>query len=116
MEKKRIKIRRIDDETLDVLIERGYVPLLGKEDKVTIIIKIDNNKIEDMTLIELDLSCRSHNALNKVGVKTVGDILTLISIGELTNVKNLGVKSCKEVYNKLEDLGIDVEKFKCDNK
>lgn len=58
--------------------------------------------IEDLTL-----SVRSYNALKRSGHNTVGDILTTIEDGTLMHIRNLGVRSAKEVVNILIGMGFD---------
>ncbi|WP_281951944.1 DNA-directed RNA polymerase subunit alpha [Nitrosophilus kaiyonis] len=56
----------------------------------------------------LNLSARSHNCLERAGIKYVGE-LVLMSEDELKNIKNLGKKSLDEIKEKLEELGYTAE-------
>ncbi|WP_200763202.1 DNA-directed RNA polymerase subunit alpha [Nitrosophilus alvini] len=57
----------------------------------------------------LNLSARSHNCLERAGIKYIGE-LVLMTENELKNVKNLGKKSLEEIKEKLEELGFSPEK------
>ena len=54
---------------------------------------------------DMDLSVRSFNCLMRADFKTMRQLLNRISAGELYLVRNLGVKSIKEVLQKLYDMG-----------
>lgn len=62
------------------------------------------------SIIDLDLSVRSYNALKRMGIETIGE-LTSKSLDEVKTTKNLGKKSLDEVIEKVHDLGL---KFKED--
>jgi len=57
---------------------------------------------------ELNLTARSFNALDRNGLKYLGE-LVLMSEVEVRNIKNLGTKSYNEIAEKLESLGYPVE-------
>ncbi|GAA8908068.1 DNA-directed RNA polymerase subunit alpha [Helicobacter pylori] len=61
-----------------------------------------STKIESM-----NLSSRSFNCLDKIGIKYVGE-LVLMSKEELKGMKNIGKKSYDEIAEKLNDLGYSV--------
>lgn len=63
------------------------------------------NKVLDMTIEELDLSVRSYNCLKRAGIQTVQD-LAAKSEDDMIKVRNLGMKSLKEVKEKLVELGL----------
>ncbi|OOB80311.1 MAG: DNA-directed RNA polymerase subunit alpha [Epulopiscium sp. Nuni2H_MBin003] len=73
------------------------------------ITKEDDSKEKtlEMTIEELDLSVRSFNCLKRAGINTVED-LTNKTEDEMMKVRNLGRKSLEEVFNKLEDLGLQL--------
>ena len=58
-----------------------------------------------LDIAELDLSVRSFNCLMRADFKTMRQLLNRISAGELYLVRNLGVKSIKEILQKLYDIG-----------
>ena len=53
----------------------------------------------------LELSVRPHNALMRASIKTVGEVARLLHDGELSDVRNFGEKSEREVRNALEEAG-----------
>ena len=57
----------------------------------------------------LNLRSRSFNALDRAGIKYVGE---LVSMGKekIANVKNLGTKSLEEIYDKLDEIGFSLSK------
>jgi len=57
----------------------------------------------------LNLRSRSFNALDRAGIKYVGE-LVLMGKEKLSNVKNLGAKSLEEIFEKLEEIGFSVNK------
>lgn len=54
---------------------------------------------------DMNLSVRSFNCLWRADFKTMRQLLNRISAGELYLVRNLGVKSIKEILQKLYDMG-----------
>lgn len=54
---------------------------------------------------DCDFSVRTHNCLERAGMKTLGDIK---SVEQLQNVRNLGQNSLKEVIDKLREYGIEL--------
>ena len=67
--------------------------------------KVNDEKVLDRTIEELDLSVRSYNCLKRAGIQTV-DELTQKTEDEMMHVKNLGKKSLKEVKDKMYQLGL----------
>ena len=57
----------------------------------------------------LNLRSRSFNALDRAGIKFVGE-LVLMGKEKISNVKNLGTKSLDEIFEKLEDIGFPLTK------
>ena len=70
--------------------------------------EINNEKVLEMTIEELDLSVRSFNCLKRAGINTVED-LTNRSEEDMMKVRNLGRKSLDEVILKLKSLGCDLQ-------
>lgn len=54
---------------------------------------------------ELDLTVRSYNCLKRAGINTLEELCNK-SRAELENVRNLGKKSLKEIFEKLVELGL----------
>lgn len=55
----------------------------------------------DTNIDNLVLSVRSYNALRRANVFTIGDLIERLNEGGLKNIRNLGVKSCREIQTKL---------------
>lgn len=70
--------------------------------------KVNDDKVLDRTIEELDLSVRSYNCLKRAGINTVFD-LTEKTEPEMMKVRNLGRKSLEEVKVKLADLGLGLK-------
>lgn len=68
-----------------------------------------NKKLDKLTIEELDLSVRSYNCLKRAGINTVSE-LARKSEEDLIKVKNLGRKSLKEVKEKLDSLGLGLNR------
>lgn len=64
-----------------------------------------NDKLDEMTIEDLDLSVRSYNCLKRAGISTVSELLNK-SEEEMMKVRNLGKKSLKEVQDKLEGMSL----------
>lgn len=55
----------------------------------------------------MDFSVRSTNALKRANINTIGGIVSAIESGELPRVRNLGVKSYREIQTRLLAFGYD---------
>ena len=71
---------------------------------------VEENKYENITIEDLDLSVRSYNCLKRAGISTVLE-LTDKSEDDMMRVKNLGKKSLKEIKEKLAGLGLSFKDF-----
>ena len=71
---------------------------------------VEENKYENITIEELDLSVRSYNCLKRAGIATVLE-LTEKSEEDMMKVKNLGKKSLKEIKEKLAGIGLNFKDF-----
>ena len=58
-----------------------------------------------LNVAEMDLSVRSFNCLMRADFKTMRDLLKCATEGNLPRIRNFGVKSIKEVLQKLYDMG-----------
>lgn len=66
------------------------------------------DRMENMSIEDMDLSVRSYNSLKRAGYHTVGDLLTGIDTGhELSKIRNCGAKSIREIKEKLFLLQYD---------
>lgn len=58
-----------------------------------------------LNIAELDLSVRSFNCLMRADFKTMRELLKCATEGNLPRIRNFGVKSIKELLQKLYDMG-----------
>ena len=72
--------------------------------------KVEENKYENITIEDLDLSVRSYNCLKRAQISTVLE-LTEKSEEDMMKVKNLGKKSLKEIKEKLAGIGLSFKDF-----
>lgn len=88
--------------------EFGLVALLHHVFGENIDVKIPfSNAFLALDIDELVLSVRSSNALKRAGIATIGNLLEFISCENLKSLRNLGVKSRKEIQTKLLVFGYD---------
>ena len=73
-------------------------------------VKDEENKFENITIEDLDLSVRSYNCLKRANISSVLE-LTEKSEEDMMKVKNLGKKSLKEIKEKLAALGLSFKDF-----
>jgi len=64
-------------------------------------------KIYDTPIEELDLSVRVYNCLKRTGITRVGEVLERLEKGEseLLSIRNFGMKSLRELKDKLREKG-----------
>lgn len=89
-----------------------FVDLSDDAKNTEVIVEKEESKKEkvlEMTIEELDLSVRSYNCLKRAGINTVED-LTNKTEEDMMKVRNLGRKSLEEVINKLNNLGLFLNK------
>ena len=72
--------------------------------------QVEENKYENFTIEELDLSVRSYNCLKRAGIQTILE-LTDRTEEDMMKVKNLGKKSLKEIKEKLVAYGLSFKDF-----
>lgn len=68
-----------------------------------------NINISSLTLKDLNLSSRALNALKRIGINTLEELLNY-SEDDLLTVRNLGGKSLEEIKEKLKELGLSLKK------
>lgn len=68
-----------------------------------------NININNLTLKDLNLSSRALNALKRIGINTLEELLNY-SEDDLLTVRNLGGKSLEEIKEKLKELGLSLKK------
>ena len=66
-----------------------------------------SRKACEVGLDELDFSVRAMNALKRAGMYNIGDVIEIISSGELANIRNLGKKTVNEIQTRVLVLGYD---------
>ena len=91
------KFLEVADITRDINIE--------KEEET-----VEENKYENFTIEELDLSVRSYNCLKRAGIQTILE-LTDRTEEDMMKVKNLGKKSLKEIKEKLTAYNLSFKDF-----
>ena len=68
--------------------------------------KVDNRaKTLETPIEEVEFSVRAYNCLKRAGVHTLQDLVNMREV-EVTKIRNLGKKSLKEVFDKVEELGL----------
>ena len=63
--------------------------------------------MDDILIEELELGVRSYNCLKRVGIETIGDLVSK-SENELASIPNFGKKSIDEVIETLEARGLSL--------
>ena len=63
--------------------------------------------MENFPIEELELGVRSYNCLKRVGIETIGDLVTKTE-SELAAIPNFGQKSIEEVIETLHSRGLDL--------
>ena len=61
----------------------------------------------EASIDELALSVRSHNALGRANVATLGELIERLNEGGLKSIRNLGVKSFSEIQTKMLVYGFE---------
>lgn len=97
-----------------ILIEHFnlFLGLSDVADKTSVLMEVSKNKISknlDISIDELELSVRSYNCLKRAGISTVRD-LTSRTEDDMMKVRNLGRKSLDEVIEKLNAMGLDLDR------
>jgi formylmethanofuran dehydrogenase subunit E len=64
-----------------------------------------NTKAREVTIEQVGFSVRTYNCLNRVGVKTLGELADKTQ-EELLKVRNLGKKNLEEIMDKLKEYGL----------
>ncbi|MCI6542664.1 MAG: DNA-directed RNA polymerase subunit alpha [Firmicutes bacterium] len=85
-----------------------FVDLCEAMGKMNILVSTEEDsktKILDMPIEEMELSVRSYNCLKRANINTVED-LTQKTREDMLKVRNLGLKSIDEVFDKLAEYGL----------
>lgn len=78
----------------------GLLPVLGQLFSTVKVSIALTSQTCSISIKDMDLSVRSYNALMAHGVKDLGKLVDLLNSGNLRDVRNLGVKSAKEIQLK----------------
>ena len=89
---------KVFNKVMNIQTEVEGEPEEEEIDVSDLLIKID----------DLNLTARSFNSLDRVGIKYLGEIV-LMSEAEIKNIKNLGKRSCDEISQRLEDHGYPIK-------
>lgn len=86
----------------------GYINCKNKVIEILFKVKDRMERANEPTKVlieDCDFSVRTHNCLERAGMKTLGDIK---SVEQLQNVRNLGKRCVGEVIDKLREYGIEL--------
>ncbi len=86
-----------------------FVDLCEAMSKMNILVATEEDsktKVLDMSIEEMELSVRSYNCLKRAGINTVEDLIQKTK-EDMLKVRNLGLKSIEEVFEKLQELGLN---------
>ena len=100
----------IKEKTVNELIasasKSGLIKTLYETFGNSVNVRIPLSKnILDMPVDDVGFSVRASNCLKRTGILKVGEVVTAIEEGRLTNIRNLGKKSYIEIKSKILDLG-----------
>lgn len=68
------------------------------------------SSVSNLTLKDLNLSSRALNALKRIGINTLEELLNY-SEDDLLTIRNLGGKSLEEIKSKLNEFGLSLKKI-----
>ena len=101
----RKSILEIESKLAQVKFDGSEVESLANTDAIP-----DRNYLylsrEDL-IEKLNLSRRSFNALTRIDIRTVGEVLRLVELGSLRTIRGLGRKSILEIESKLAQVKFD---------
>ena len=100
--------KEIANTLLEAEKEFGLLPVLYRVFGKTFKVRLDfSESICKASIDELSLSVRSHNALRRAGIATLGDLIAILNEGNLKSVRNLGAKSYSEIQSTMLHFGYD---------
>ena len=82
---------------------------IARKEAVIIELADKDNPYINKDIQFLDLSVRASSCLKRASCKTIADILVMGS--NLFHVRNLGMKSAREILISLKELGFNVDRF-----
>ena len=100
------------DEIVNELVKSAYkigvvetlYATLGK--RVNLIIPF-SLKAAETSIDNLDFSVRANNSMKRAGIFTIGEIIDIISNGDLMRIRNLGKKTENEIKTRIMVFGYD---------
>ena len=69
-----------------------------------------SNNVKYLTIDELDLTVRSYNCLKRAGIYELKDLVNKTE-EQIRGIRNLGLKSFREIKIKLEQLDLKFKRF-----
>ena len=85
------------------VVETLYATL-GKRVKLIIPFSL---KAAETSIDNLDFSVRANNSMKRAGIFTIGEIIDIISNGDLMRIRNLGKKTENEIKTRIMVFGYD---------
>lgn len=93
---------------MDAEKQYGLVEILHRTFGNNIRVNVGFSKRDcDSTIEELALSVRSYNALRRANISTLGDLVEILNKGGIKTIRNLGVKSFREIQTKMLVYGFE---------
>ena len=87
------------------LIAGEREPTKMKEKKTTSLLSRKDEKIDELSVEEVDFSTRTINALLKNNIKTIGQLVKL-SNEDIGSLRGMGAKAQEEIEEKMKELGL----------
>ncbi len=85
------------------VVETLYLTF-GKRVKLSISFSL---KATETSIDNLDFSVRANNSMKRAGIFTIGEIIAIISNGDLMRIRNLGKKTENEIKTRIMVFGYD---------
>ena len=64
----------------------------------------------DLSIESLELSVRASNVLDRLGLKTVGDLVSRASVSRLRVTRGVGPRTLREIQDVLANLNVEMTK------
>jgi DNA-directed RNA polymerase subunit alpha len=90
---------------LAIFTDIDEIEMLGERDREREREDVQVHPMENFPIEELELGVRSYNCLKRVGIETIGDLVTKTE-NELAAIPNFGKKSIEEVKETLQAHGL----------
>lgn len=90
------EMKRLDDMELELKYRREA--LISRPSEMEAVLPHNGGA----SIIDMDLTVRSYNCLERAGARTIADVANIARTGQLANVRNLGRKSMREILDKLK--------------